>query len=367
MAAPDKGPTQHQVAIVGCGIIGRTHAETIAERPDATVTALVDSDAATRDALAAWLKEAGEPEPEVYDDLTSALTESASSIVAICTPSGTHAKLAEQVLNEKKHVVIEKPLDVDLPRARRLGAAATRAAGYGVVSSVISQNRFGGGSSLIHEAIQAGRFGQLTSAVATVAWWRTDEYYASAGWRGTWAQDGGGALMNQGVHTVDLLLWFMGRPVNIQAQALRAAHHEIEVEDTVVATLTFESGAVATLHATTAAFPGSRTRVSIHGTEGGAELENNRLRRFNADGAKDDVEVETGPPARHREQYDDILGAIANGGRPSITVQDAIDALATVRSVYIASTLQRPVKFIDVLEGRYDDVDVSRGVRLPPD
>jgi predicted dehydrogenase len=106
--------------------------------------------------------------------------------------------------------------------------------------------------------------------------------------------------------------------------------------------------------------------VSVHGTEGGAEVEDDLLRRFNADGATDDVEVDPGEPGRHTAQYDDILGAIANGGQPGITVQDAIDALATVRAVYIASTLQRPVKFIDVLEGRYDDVDVSRGVGLPP-
>lgn len=276
----------HQVAIVGCGIIGRTHADTIAARPDATVTALVDGDAAAREALAARLKEAGQPEPKVYDDLTAALSGSDISLVAICTPSGTHAALAEQALNEKKHVVIEKPLDVDLIRARRLGAAATRAANHGVISSVISQHRFDPGSALVSKAIRDGRFGQLTSAVATVAWWRSDEYYASAGWRGTWAQDGGGALMNQGVHTVDLLLWFMGRPVSIQAQALRAAHHAIEVEDTVVATLTFENGSVATLHATTAAFPGGRTRVSVHGTQGGAEVEDDLLRRFNVDGSK---------------------------------------------------------------------------------
>ena len=253
------------------------------------VTALVDGDPAAAEALAARLKEAGQPEPKVYDDLAAALSGSDISLVAICTPSGTHAALAEQALDEKKHVVIEKPLDVDLIRARRLGAAATRAASHGVVSSVISQHRFDPGSALVAEAIKAGRFGQLTSAVATVAWWRSDEYYASAGWRGTWAQDGGGALMNQGVHTVDLLLWFMGRPVNIQAQAIRAAHHAIEVEDTVVATLTFESGAVATLHATTAAFPGGRTRVSVHGTEGGAELEDDLLRRFNVDGSDDDA------------------------------------------------------------------------------
>jgi len=352
---------QQQVAIVGCGIIGRTHA-----RPDATVTALVDDDAGAREALAARLKEAGQPEPKVYNDLTGALGGSDVTLVAICTPSGTHAALAEQALNEKKHVVIEKPLDADLTRARRLGAAATRAAGHGVVCSVISQHRFDAGSVVVKEAIDAGRFGELTSSVATVAWWRSDEYYASAGWRGTWEQDGGGALMNQGVHTVDLMLWFMGRPVNIQAQALRAAHHAIEVEDTVVATLTFESGAVGTLHATTAAFPGGRTRVSVHGTEGGAEVEDDRLRRLNVDGVKDDAPIDAGSPGGHKAQYDDILAAIAGGQQPAITVKDAIDALATVRAVYIASTLQRPVKFLDVLEGRYDDVEVSRGIRLPP-
>jgi len=358
--------TDQRVAIVGCGIIGRTHADTIAARPDATVTALVDTDADARAALAARLKEAGHPEPQGYDDLAAALQGSDVTLVAICTPSGSHAALAEQALDAKKHVVIEKPLDVDLIRARRLGAAADRAANHGAVTSVISQHRFDAGSALVKQAIDAGRFGQLTSAVATVAWWRSDEYYASAGWRGTWAQDGGGALMNQGVHTVDLLLWFMGRPVSIYAQAIRAAHQAIEVEDTVVATITFENGAVGTLHATTAAFPGGRTRVSVHGTEGGAELEDDLLARFNADGVSDDQSVDAGPPGGHKAQYDDILAAIAKGEQPGITVHHAIDALATVKAVYIASTLQRPVKFVDVLEGRYDDVDVSRGIGLPP-
>ncbi|MFI5695166.1 Gfo/Idh/MocA family protein [Kribbella sp. NPDC051586] len=358
--------TQQQVAIVGCGIIGRTHAKTIAERPDAIVTALVDPDGGAREALRAQLTEAGQPEPKQYDDLTAALSGSDVSLVAICTPSGTHAELAEVALNEKKHVIIEKPVDVDVARARRLGAAATRAANQGVTSSVISQHRFDAGSAVVKQAIDAGRFGQLTSCTATVAWWRSDEYYAQAGWRGTWALDGGGALMNQGVHTVDLMLWFMGRPVSIQAQALRAAHHAIEVEDTVVATITFENGSVGTLHATTAAYPGGRTRVSVHGTEGGAEVEDDRLARFNVDGAKDEASTDVGDPGGHKAQYDDILAAIAQGNQPGVTVQDAIDALTTVRAVYIASTLQRPVKFEDVLEGKYDDVDVSRGIGLPP-
>jgi UDP-N-acetyl-2-amino-2-deoxyglucuronate dehydrogenase len=368
--------TPHQVAIVGCGIIGRTHADTVSARPDATVTALVDVDPAAAQALAARLTEAGHPEPKVYGDLDAAIAGSDVSLVAVCVPSGTHAAIAEQALEHKKHVIIEKPLDVDLAKGRRLGAAASRAAGHGVVCSVISQHRFDPGSAIVAEAIRAGRFGQLTSAVASVAWWRSDEYYASAGWRGTWAQDGGGALMNQGVHTLDLLLWFMGRPVTIQAQAIRAAHHAIEVEDTLVATFTFENGAVATLHATTAAFPGGRTRISVHGTEGGAEVEDDVLRRFNADGNKEDLPVEqqaaddaTGQRLStngHSRQYADILDAIGNGQPAGISVQDGIEALAAVRAVYIASTLQRPVKFVDVLEGRYDDVEVSRGVGLPP-
>ncbi|ONI69116.1 oxidoreductase [Kribbella sp. ALI-6-A] len=368
--------TPHQVAIVGCGIIGHTHADTIAARSDATVTALVDVDPAAARALAARLTEAGQPEPAVYGDLAAALAGSDVSLVAICTPSGTHADLAEQALDNKLHVVIEKPLDVDLGRARRLSAAVTRAANHGVLCSVISQHRFDPGSARVADAIRAGRFGQLTSAVATVAWWRSDGYYASAGWRGTWAQDGGGALMNQGVHTVDLLLWFMGRPVEIQAQALRAAHHAIEVEDTVVATLTFENGAVATLHATTAAYPGGRTRIAVHGTQGGAEIEDDVLRRFNADGAEQDLPVEQQANddtsrqqlsiAGHSRQYADIFDAVSNGVEPGLTVRDGIEALAAVRAVYIASTLQRPVKFLDVLEGRYDDVDVARGIGLPP-
>jgi UDP-N-acetyl-2-amino-2-deoxyglucuronate dehydrogenase len=171
--------------------------------------------------------------------------------------------------------------------------------------------------------------------------------------------------MNQGVHTVDLMLWFMGRPVNIQAQAVRSTHQAIEVEDTVVATLTFENGAIGTLHATTAAFPGGRSRISVHGTEGGAEIEDDRLARLNVDGRTEDAPTQVAGPGLHKAQYEDIFGAIADSRTPGLTVQDGLEALATVRAVYIASTLQRPVKFLDVLEGRYDDVDVSRGVGLP--
>jgi len=152
--------TQQQVAIVGCGIIGKRHAATIAERPDAIVTALVDPDAAAREAVLAQLTEAGQPEPKQYDDLTAALSGSDISLVAICTPSGMHAEMAEQALKERKHVVVEKPIDVDLGRARRLGAAAARAAGQGVQLSVISdistftRNSLSGVQRTLFEAVR---------------------------------------------------------------------------------------------------------------------------------------------------------------------------------------------------------------------
>jgi len=349
----------HRVAIVGCGIIGRTHADTVAAHPEASVVALVDSIPPGRAALAARLAAAGHPEPRQYDDLTSALAAGDVDLVAICTPSGTHAALAEEALAEKKHVVVEKPLDVDLPRARKLGAAAAAAATGGLVSSVISQHRFDPGSVLVARTIAEGGFGALTSAVATVAWWRSDEYYGSAAWRGTWALDGGGALMNQGVHTVDLLLWFLGRPVTVQAQVARTTHHGIEVEDTAVATLTFGNGAVATLHATTAAFGAGGTRISVHGTEGGAEIENDRLRTFHHHGSTEtDVPALT-EPSGHEAQYADIFRAIATGEQPGVTIQHALEALATVRAVYIASTLQRPVHLDEVLDGVYDDLPIQ--------
>ena len=286
-----------------------------------------------------------------------------------------------------KHVVIEKPLDVDLSRAQEIEAAAKEAAGKGIVASVISQHRFDQSSVAVSRAIADGRFGKLTSAIASVAWWRSQGYYDSGDWRGTWAMDGGGALMNQGVHTVDLLLWFMGRPVEIFAHTARLAHERIEVEDTAVATVTFENGGLAVLHATTAAYPGLTVRVQLMGSEGSAVVDNDRLEYFHsraAGGASADMGLQGGGnqseeelakypeedykaadptvyPAGHVRQYRDILAAIAGGKQPGVTVSDAVNALAAVRSVYVSATLGQPVLFEDVLAGKYNDLEVRTG------
>ncbi|MBP1137823.1 putative dehydrogenase [Arthrobacter sp. PvP023] len=376
-----------KVAITGCGVIGRTHAVALQEFPGTSIVALVDAIPDAAESLADFIESSGRPRPSVHTSLEGAFAAADIDLVALATPSGLHIQQGLEVLAAGKHVVIEKPLDVDLSRAQEIEAAATEAARQGVVASVISQHRFDQASVAVADAVAKGRFGRLTSAIASVAWWRGQGYYDSGDWRGTWSMDGGGALMNQGVHTVDLLLWFMGRPVEIHAHTARLAHERIEVEDTAVATVTFENGGLAVLHATTAAYPGLTVRVQLMGSEGSAVVDNDQLQYFHArdaGGASADMGLQGGGnqareelskypaedyeakdptvyPAGHVRQYRDILGAIAEGRQPGVTVSDAVNALATVRAVYVSATLNQAVLFEDVLAGKYNDLEVRTG------
>lgn len=374
------------VAIVGSGVISHIHAAAIVRHPRLRITAVVDPDPVANAALAAAVVALGQPRPAEYADLATACGSSDVDIAVICTPSGTHADVAEVALAAGKHVVVEKPLDAGLPAARRLAAAADRASGQ--LCTVISQHRFDPASVAVHEAIAAGRFGRLTSAVASVPWWRGQEYYDSAGWRGTWSLDGGGATMNQGVHTVDLLVWLLGEPIELHAYAGQLAHERITVEDVAVTTVRFASGAVAVLHATTAAYPGLAVRLQVHGATGSAVIHDDQLEYFHAaDGGPDGVgsRGEGGASANqvakvvalteirgaekaadafvvgHYRQYVDIVDAIDQRRTPGVTVADAVLAMATVKAMYVSATLGRPVAIADVLAGGHDDVQLGFG------
>lgn len=376
-------------AIVGCGGIGRTHSAAVREFPEVVITALVDVVPEASEALAAKIEAQGDPKPAVFLTLAEAIAAVPVDLVIVATPSGLHIQQGLEALDAGKHVVIEKPLDVDLSRADEIIVAANAAEAKGLVATVISQHRFDPASRVVDEARRAGRFGTLTSAVASVSWWRSQGYYDSGAWRGTWAMDGGGAIMNQGVHTVDLLLWFLGRPVEISAKTALLAHEGVEVEDTAVATVTFESGALAVLHATTAAYPGLTVRLQVMGSKGSAVIDNDDLAYFHASDAADPAEssdmgilgggnqaavelakypddkVEaldpTVYPAGHVRQYRDIVAAIRAGRPAGVTVQDAVTALATVRALYVSATLGRPVLIADVIAGKYNNVEVRTG------
>jgi UDP-N-acetyl-2-amino-2-deoxyglucuronate dehydrogenase len=382
MAATD----QIRVLIVGCGIIGKHHATVLTRHPAFTVTALLDSDPSVAGAAAALVEAEGAARPSIFDSLAAALASDTVDLVAICTPSGLHVGQAEQVLAAGVHVVVEKPLDVSVELGRAFAELATASGERGQLVSVISQHRFDPANAAVREAVTDGRLGRITSAVASMAWYRSQQYYDQGDWRGTWALDGGGAVMNQGVHTVDLLRWFLGRPVEIFAHTAQLAHSRIEIEDTATATVRFESGALAVIHATTAAFPGLTTRIQVHGSAGSAIVNADQLEyffsatdaeRFGTHGfsahagavvennAADLVPAEhltsaPKPPDNfirgHARQYDDIAAALTDHRAPGVTVDEALLSLTLVRSLYLSATLGQPVLFDDVLDGKYDGV-----------
>ncbi|TWD72042.1 putative dehydrogenase [Kribbella amoyensis] len=367
------------VAIIGCGVIGKTHTNAVLTLPRLRLAALIDVDTTRADGLADQTAEKAGTRPAVYSSLADALDgPDKIDLVVVATPSGLHVEHATEALEGGAHVLIEKPLDVDARRGTALARLAEKAAALGQVASVISQHRFDPASEIVRRAIEAGDFGRITSAMASVPWWRSQGYYDSGDWRGTWELDGGGALMNQGVHTLDLLLWFLGRPVTVSAEFGLLAHQGIEVEDIVTATLRFESGALAVLHATTSAYPGLAVRLQVHGDRGSAVIEGDKLEYFHAaqdSGGADmglqgggnqaaqftDATTSAGVDATqftdgHVRQYVDLLAAIDENRPPAVTVDDALVALATVRAVYVSATTGGKVTLDDVIAGKYDEV-----------
>src|SRR3954452_9749729 len=221
--------------IVGCGMISSFHAKAIAEVRGAKLAACYD----TREPAAE--KFAAEFGCKAYTDLDAMLSDPKLSIVTIATPSGAHMEPAVAAAKQGKHVIVEKPLEITLKQCDRIIDACKKA---GVQLGAIFPSRFHDSSVKIKRAIDGGRFGRLTLGDAYVKWFRTQQYYDSGAWRGTWALDGGGALMNQAIHSVDLLTWLAGPVAEITAHTGLLAHERIAVEDTAVATLKFKSGAL---------------------------------------------------------------------------------------------------------------------------
>ncbi|MFQ3593288.1 MAG: Gfo/Idh/MocA family oxidoreductase, partial [Gemmataceae bacterium] len=260
-------------AIIGCGMIARFHARAIAEIPQARVSALVSRTSANAEKLAAELGTG----PALYTELANALADPNVHAVIITTPSGAHRDPAIQAAQAGKHVVVEKPLEITATRCDEIITACERA---GVLLCTIFPSRFGDANQELKKAVAAGRFGRLTLGETTVKWWRSQAYYDEGGWKGTQALDGGGALMNQAIHNVDLLQWLMGEVAEIVGFTATLAHERIEVEDTAVACLRFASGALGVIQATTSVHPGLPKTIAIHGNRGTAVVEQDDLLRW---------------------------------------------------------------------------------------
>jgi len=332
--------------IIGCGMIAKFHARAIAEMRGSKLVACYGRDIGKAAAFADEF--GGLP----YDDLKAMLQDPYIDVVTICTPSGAHLEPGIMAARAGKHVLVEKPLEVTTKRCDQLIAECEK---QGVYLGTIFPSRFHRSAMLMKAAIEQNRFGSISVADAIVKWFRTQQYYDSGKWRGTWQLDGGGALMNQAIHSVDLLLWLMGPVRSVSAMTALRAHERIEVEDTAVATLEFESGALGTIVATTAAYPGTLKRIEIAGSHGSAVLEEEAIVKWNfAQPKKQDEKVlaemksnTTGGGASdpaaighvaHRELFKDFVKSI-QGGLPS-----RIDGTEGRRSVELINAIYKSAK-----------------------
>jgi predicted dehydrogenase len=348
--APERG-----FGIVGTGVIAAMHAAAIATLPRARLAAVTDVADGAAAAFAAARGCAAEP------GLDQLLARPDVDVVCVCVPSGLHAEVGIRAARAGKHLVVEKPIDVTLAAADRLIEAARAA---GVALTVISQHRFDPGLIELKRLLGDGALGRLVLAEASTKWYRTQAYYDSAGWRGTWALDGG-SLMNQGIHYVDLLRWCMGPVTEVTAVCATQAH-QVEVEDTALAIVRFGSGAVGTILSSTAAYPGFPQRLEITGTDGTVIVEDGRIvrRAFGVQATAGVPGDDAGPDAgavgaaavgaaadpaaievaSHAAQIADLLAAVEEGRAPAVDGQAGRDALEIVRAVYESARTGAPVR-----------------------
>ncbi|MGI8644058.1 MAG: Gfo/Idh/MocA family protein [Thermomicrobiales bacterium] len=330
------------VGIVGAGIISKAHARAIAALDDVRLVAVADPVEEAGTAVA------GEFGAEWVSDAVTLYVRDDVDIVVLATPSGLHAEQAVTAANARKHIVTEKPMATTPDDADRMTAAAKAA---GVEMAVIFQNRFHRDALRLKRAIEAGLFGTPILGNALVHWHRSQEYYdASGGWRGTWALDGGGALMNQSIHTIDLLQWIMGPIDRLSAETATLAH-QMETEDVASATLRFQNGALGAIQGTTAAKNDAPIRLEIIGTEGRGALEGGRITIWEPQRdvpddellTAEDIEISEGwrPDesfgAAHERQWRAILKALRNGQTPPVPGEEARVAVQIVRAIYDAA------------------------------
>ncbi|GAB5560769.1 MAG: Gfo/Idh/MocA family oxidoreductase [Synoicihabitans sp.] len=334
--------------IIGTGMIARVHAQAIAAIPDAQLVGVVSR---SPERGAAFLAEQGGS--VVAPTVEELVARPDIQVVCVTTPSGAHLEPVLAAAAAGKHLVVEKPIEITTERVDQLLKAAATA---GVKVAPIFQQRFSEGAQQLKAAIEAGRFGKMTSAGCYVKWFREESYYTGSNWKGTQRFDGGGAVMNQGIHGVDLLQWLAGMPTEISAYTTRRVHEGIEVEDTATASLRFASGALGTIEATTAAWPGWAMRIEICGENGAARLEDGVITawEFREKAASDAAilggESQLGSGAAnpggisiegHRRQIADLVAAI-QGDRPlEIDGPAARNAVAIINALYASAASGR--------------------------
>jgi len=328
------------LAIVGCGgMIAGVHAAALKEIPDARL-------------VGAWSRSAektqrfsDQHQVRAYRSHEELLGDPEIQAVSICLPSGHHAEYGMRAASAGKHVIVEKPIDTTIAKARALIDTCKQSR---VRLSVIFQSRFTPAAKKVRKALDQGLLGRLILGDAYIKWYRSPEYYKSSAWRGTKAIDGGGALINQAIHTIDLLQWMMGGVSRLNG-LVRTSTHAIESEDLGVATVEYVNGAVGVIEGSTAIHPGFKERIEIHGQKGSVSLEGGNITAWKVEGCNEADYIDaqkvsygsTSSPAitsvNHKAQFEEIIAAIQHGKDSLVNGEEGLKALQIVLGIYESS------------------------------
>jgi len=337
-------------AVVGLGV-GMAHVSAAAESKNAELVAVCDLIQEKLDKVADAYE--GTLTYLSFDEM---LKNPDIDIVSICLPSSMHAEFAVKAMEAGKNVLVEKPIDITVEAAMKIEEARLRT---GMKAGVIHQNRNNLNMAPIREAITSGRIGKLILGDFEVKWYRTQEYYDEGGWRGTWEWDGGGSLMNQAVHTVDLMQWLMGDVESVTSQ-MGIFNHDIKTEDMTVSIVKFKSGAIATFVSSTCVYPGAGTNIQVYGSDGSIEADGSRITmwRFRDEEEGEEermIELYNGGNSAaaldpklctgHTSMVEDMIKAVMDDRDPQIMPLEAIKSVRIVNAVYESSKTGKPVIF----------------------
>ncbi len=337
---------KYRMAIVGTGSISHHFAKSIRDLDQAELVAICSSTP----------QRAREAENSFgvtgYASMDDMLRKEEIDVVCICTASGHHLEPALRSAREGKHVICEKPLEINVARAQQMIDTCRSS---GVKLSCIFQNRFAEDYLELKAAVQAGELGKLLVGNAYIKWYRDDEYYANSGWRGTLSGDGGAALINQGIHTIDLLLNIMGEVQGVYAK-VKTMTHDIEGEDVALAMLTFRSGALGAIQASTSMWPGYPERLEVYGEKGSVILEGGKIIAWNIQGSDRHVKPMASSKSTgasdpmaisyhlHRTQIDGILRSIDRSEEPEVSGVEGLKAIRLLESIYQSSRENMPIQ-----------------------
>ncbi len=325
--------------IIGCGMISSVHAGAIEAIDDAILLGVTDLDTTRANDFALRHK------TTAYETIDDLLSEKNIDALCICVPSGRHASVAVMCANAGRHVVIEKPMALTVESAENIIAACKE---HGVIGTVISQMRYSEDILRVRNAVLNGLFGRIISAHLEMHYFRTQDYYDGSGWRGTWAMDGGGALMNQGIHGVDALSFIMGGIDSITG-TVKTLIKDIEVEDTAAAVFTFKNGALGTVSASVATYPGYPRQIKINGERGSVVLTEKNVTFCDVPSFGDIIpislqSIQSGssdpsntPIHGHLLQLKDFIEAVKTNGKTRSDLRDGRDTVKIIESIYKSS------------------------------